>query len=111
MIDPLELIDPKPYREHPTSCPKCRGDVCPHYIAARLPGDGTYPTLGSYSWPEQLVWHCTRCGWKTTTACADVGGGQAPAERGPVPEPTEPRRWWKSWPTHNLLAHPVSELL
>lgn len=91
MIDPLELIDPKPYRDRPTACPKCRGDVCPHFIAARLPGDGTYPTLGSYSWPEQLVWHCTRCGWKTTTACADVddqavdecGGGDLPKEARP----------------------------
>ncbi len=34
-----------------------------------------------------------------------------PGRSRPVPEPTEPRRWWKSWPTHNLLAHPVSELL
>lgn len=45
MIDPLELIDPQPYPERPTSCPKCRGDVRPHYIAARLPGDGTYPDI------------------------------------------------------------------
>lgn len=93
MIDPLELIDPKPYTERPTSCPKCRGGISPHYIAARLPGDGTYPGIGSYSWPEQLVWRCTRCNWMTTTTCADTDpdgvdlcdGGQQPHHQGGHP--------------------------